>query len=225
MACPIVNGLAMKILEVLLWVAGVALLLAYFSGTAWGEHERQRGIAAFAQAREAGAQSTRAAPDRLATLALPSSTAAIHPVTIRAQAHPGHDEMPIAVLRIPRIALEVPIRQGTDEPVLSRGAGLVEGSPLPGTHGNVAIAAHRDSFFRGLREVAVGDLVELDAMDSTVVYRITDLSVVEPRDVHVLDEVGEPALTLVTCYPFQFVGRAPQRFIVRALVHVTPTST
>ena len=217
----------MKIVEGLLWITGIALLLAYATASAWGEHERVQGIAAFALARDPGMQSARLTPGPdAAESAWANPTAAVHPVTVRAQAQ-QHDrgELPIAVLRIPRIALEVPVRHGTQDPVLARGAGLVEGSPLPGTPGNVAIAAHRDSFFRGLRDVAVGDLVELDAMDRTLIYRITDLSIVEPRDVHVLDEIGEPALTLVTCYPFQFVGRAPQRFIVRAVVHATPTST
>ncbi len=217
----------MKIVEGLLWIAGVVLLLGYFSGSAWGEHERLRGVEAFTLARDIDAHTTRVASalDSAQDTAA-DHTAAIHPITTRARLQPARSaDLPIAVLRIPRIALEVPIRQGTQDPVLSRGAGLVEGSPLPGSPGNVAIAAHRDSFFRGLRDVAVGDLVELDALDRTLVYRITALAVVEPGDVHVLDEIGEPALTLVTCYPFQFVGSAPQRFIVRALALGPPTST
>ncbi len=217
----------MKIVEGSLWIAGVVLLLVYFSGSAWGEHERLRGIEAFALARDIGARPTPiAAALDSAQGAVADHTAAIPPTTTRARVQPASSaDSPIAVLRIPRIALEVPVRQGTQDPVLSRGAGLIEGSPMPGTPGNVAIAAHRDSFFRGLRDVAVGDLVELDALDRTLIYRITDLSVVAPGAVHVLDEIGQPALTLVTCYPFQFVGRAPQRFIVRALPLGTPTST
>lgn len=124
----------------------------------------------------------------------------------------------IAVLRIPGIKLEVPVGYGTDESVLRRGAGLVEGTAAPGTRGNVAIAGHRDTFFRGLENVAVGDLVELETFDRRLTYRIATLSVVEPTDVHVLADSGESELTLVTCYPFYFVGNAPQRFIVRAVV-------
>jgi sortase A len=87
---------------------------------------------------------------------------------------------------------------------------------LPGSAGNVSIAAHRDSFFRGLRDVAVGDMVELDSLEYKNLYRVTGTQVVEPTDVQVLADVGEPVLTLITCYPFHFVGKAPQRFIVRA---------
>jgi sortase A len=128
----------------------------------------------------------------------------------------------LAILRIPGIALEVPVNYGTDEWVLLRGAGLVEGTALPGSNGNVAIAAHRDTHFRGLKDLSLGDRIELAMLDSTQTYVVTDLSVVEPTDVHVLADTGEPVLTLVTCYPFYFVGHAPQRFIVRA-VAATPS--
>jgi sortase A len=101
--------------------------------------------------------------------------------------------------------------------VLLSGAGLVEGTGLPGSNGNVAIAAHRDTFFRGLKDLALGDHIQLVMLDRTQTYIVTDLSVVEPTDVHVLDDTGEPVLTLVTCYPFYFVGNAPKRFIVRAV--------
>jgi sortase A len=123
----------------------------------------------------------------------------------------------LAILRIPGIALEVPVTYGTDELVLLSGAGLVEGTGLPGSNGNVAIAAHRDTFFRGLKDLALGDHIQLVMLDRTQTYIVTDLSVVEPTDVHVLDDTGEPVLTLVTCYPFYFVGNAPKRFIVRAV--------
>lgn len=106
---------------------------------------------------------------------------------------------------------------GTDEGVLLRGAGLLEGTALPGSNGNVAIAAHRDTHFRALKDLSLGDHIELALPDRTQVYVVTDLWVVEPTDVHVLDDTGNSALTLVTCYPFYFVGNAPQRFIVRAV--------
>lgn len=122
----------------------------------------------------------------------------------------------LAVLRIPGIALEVPVRYSSKEATLRRGAGLIEGTAMPGTRGNIGIAAHRDTFFRGLKDIAQGDLIELDTPGDTQTYRVTGLSVVEPADVQVLADTGEPVLTLVTCYPFHFVGAAPQRFIVRA---------
>jgi sortase A len=128
------------------------------------------------------------------------------------------DDKAIAVLRIPRIALEVPVNAGTEAQVLARGAGLITGTAAPGTAGNVAIAAHRDSFFRGLKDLEIGDLVELDTQYSTWSYRVSALWVVDPDDVNVIADTSEPVLTLVTCYPFYFVGHAPQRFIVRATV-------
>jgi sortase A len=130
---------------------------------------------------------------------------------------PASADKVLAILRIPGIALEVPVNYGTDEWVLLRGAGLVEGSGMPGSNGNVAIAAHRDTHFRPLKDLALGDRIELVMLDRTLTYVVTDLSVVEPSDVHVLADTGEPVLTLVTCYPFYFVGHAPQRFIVRAV--------
>ncbi|MFN2300860.1 MAG: class D sortase [Gammaproteobacteria bacterium] len=123
---------------------------------------------------------------------------------------------PLAVLRIGSIALEVPVYDGTAEHNLYRGAGLVEGTALPGAQGNTGIAAHRDSFFRGLEDVAIGDLIELDTPGGRHAYRVTALTVVEPADIHVLADTGERVVTLVTCFPFYFVGSAPQRYIVRA---------
>jgi sortase A len=147
-------------------------------------------------------------------------------VHMRSQLVPGrHGEraadapgttMPAAVLRIDRIGLEVPVHPGTGEDVLVRGAGLIEGTAAPGSDGNVGIAAHRDRQFRRLGELVVGDRIRLESADRDRTYRVTRTSIVEPHEVGVLDPTSSPALTLVTCYPFRFVGAAPQRFIVRA---------
>jgi sortase A len=124
---------------------------------------------------------------------------------------------PLAVLRIPKIALEVAVLEGTSEWALNRGVGLIEDTPRPGTAGNAGIAGHRDGFFRGLKDVGVGDLIELETLTSVDRYRIERTWIVNPEDVSVLDPTTSPSLTLVTCYPFYFVGEAPQRFIVRAV--------
>ena len=124
----------------------------------------------------------------------------------------------LAVLRIPKIRLEVPVLNGTDDRTLDRAVGFIEGTAEPGTDGNMGIAGHRDGFFRGLKDIAAGDVIEVDTRQRTDVYRVERTWVVDPEDVSVLDPTSTPALTLVTCYPFYFVGAAPRRFIVRAVL-------
>jgi sortase A len=128
----------------------------------------------------------------------------------------AHFSPAVAVLRIPRIALEVPVLPGTDELTLNRAVGLIEGTALPGDDGNVGIAGHRDGFFRGLKDVRQGDTVEVATQEETLTYVIDGISVVDPNDVSVLASREQPSLTLVTCYPFYWVGSAPKRYIVKA---------
>jgi len=106
---------------------------------------------------------------------------------------------------------------GSDDHTLDRAVGYIEGTAPPGTNGNLGIAGHRDGFFRGLKDIAAGDLIEIDTMDGQDVYRVERTWVVNPDDVSVLDPTPTPALTLVTCYPFYFIGSAPLRYIVRAV--------
>ena len=125
---------------------------------------------------------------------------------------------PLAILRIPKIHLEVPVLEGTDDVVLNRAVGHIEDTARPGTAGNSGIAGHRDGFFRGLKDVLPGDSIELETAGATEVYRIERTWIVDPEDVTVLDPTPVRSLTLVTCYPFYFVGSAPRRFIVRAAI-------
>lgn len=205
----------MKQLETLLWTVGIALVLIFGATQAGGEILRQRDVSAFVQARQW--VETQEVP------ALTVSAAGREVVTKPATARTSSVDGVLAVLRIPGIELEVPVSYGTDEQVLRRGAGVIEGAAFPGSNGNVAIAAHRDTHFRGLKDLELGDVIELEMPDRTQAYIVTSLSVVEPTDVYVLAETGKPVLTLVTCYPFYFVGHAPQRFIVRAEAVGFPT--
>jgi len=123
---------------------------------------------------------------------------------------------PLAVLRIPRLRIEAPVLEGTDEIVLNRGLGHIEETAAPGADGNSGIAGHRDGFFRGLKDIVVGDVIELETLHGTDAYRVERTWIVNPEDVSVLDPTPTRSITLVTCYPFYFVGSAPQRFIVRA---------
>ncbi len=124
---------------------------------------------------------------------------------------------PLAVLKIPKIKLEVPVLDGTDEWTLNRGVGHIAGTALPGANGNLGIAGHRDGFFRGLKDIAPGDSLELDTPRGSQSYVVQDIRIVNPEDVWVLSGTPRPTITLVTCYPFYFVGSAPQRYIVRAV--------
>jgi len=130
---------------------------------------------------------------------------------------------PLAVLRIPRLRIEVPVLPGTDDRTLDRAVGYIEDTALPGADGNSGIAGHRDGFFRGLKDIAEGDVIELETARRKEVYRVERTWVVDPEDVSVLDPTPTRALTLVTCYPFYYIGPAPRRFIVRAVL-AGPTS-
>ncbi len=123
---------------------------------------------------------------------------------------------PVALLKIERLNLEAPVFAGTDRITLNRGIGVVEGSPMPGEAGNVALSAHRDSFFRSLKDIAVGDVIELQTLRGILNFQVSDISIVDPLDISVLDPADESILTLITCYPFYYVGFAPDRYIVRA---------
>lgn len=123
---------------------------------------------------------------------------------------------PLAVLRIPKIHLEVPVLEGTDDLTLNRGIGRIAGTAHLGENGNVGIAGHRDGFFRGLKDIQIGDRIDLEEPGRTVTYVVDQLQIVKPNEVSVLRRTSAPSLTLVTCYPFYFIGSAPKRFIVHA---------
>jgi sortase A len=203
-----------KIVEALAWAVAL-VFLAYaavgYIDRATGSRQALRSFedarASEARARPGTIDQTLWSPQRVAawqsTLALPRET-------------------PLAVLRIARIHLEVPVLEGTDEVTLNRAVGHIADTAAPGDDGNSGIAGHRDGFFRGLKDVGPGDTIELETRQGTETYRIERTWIVDPEDVSVLDPISAPALTLVTCYPFYFIGPAPQRFIVRAVRAGTP---
>jgi sortase A len=125
-------------------------------------------------------------------------------------------DMPLAILRIPKINLEVPVFDDTDDLTLNRGVGRILGTAQIGEAGNLGIAGHRDGFFRGLKDMGPGDWVEVIRPGEIDWYVISQLRVVNPNDVSVLATTDAPTLTLVTCFPFYYVGNAPQRYIVTA---------
>jgi sortase A len=126
------------------------------------------------------------------------------------------EDRPLAVLRIPKIHLEVPVYNDTDDLTLNRGVGRILGTAQVGEGGNLGIAGHRDGFFRGLKDVAPDDEIELVRTGTTERYAIKKIEIVNPEDVSVLSPTPAPSLTLVTCFPFYYVGSAPKRYIVHA---------
>ena len=122
----------------------------------------------------------------------------------------------IGRIAIPRLGLSVMIVEGVDRHVLRHSVGHIPGTAQPGQPGNVGISGHRDTFFRPLRNIRTDDLITLTTLVGEYRYRVVSTKVVSPSDIAVLDSDNNQILTLVTCYPFYFVGAAPDRFIVRA---------
>jgi sortase A len=123
---------------------------------------------------------------------------------------------PLAVLHIAKIGLEVPLLDGTDGLTLNHAVGRISGTARPGEPGNIGIAGHRDGFFRGLKDIGLGDTIALKAPQGTTTYAVDEIYIVSPSDASVLGPRPAPSLTLITCYPFYFIGSAPQRYVVHA---------
>jgi sortase A len=206
-ATPVSRRVTLQFAERLAWTAGIACLAVFGAVRGFGAWSAARDVAAFA----ASAQGTGAGPSR-------PDTSLWSPERIRAwQESQTRDAAVLAVLRIPKIKLTVPVLEGTDDSTLNRGVGHIEDTTGPGAVGNVGIAGHRDGFFRGLKDVAAGDALDMDVRGRTEHYRVEHIWIVEPEDVWVIDPTPGAAVTLVTCYPFYYIGAAPQRYIVRAV--------
>lgn len=195
-------------------MAGIALLSAYAVLRVSAERDRREGVQAFLALRHVALAQASAVAVRTADRGVDESLWSEG--RVQAYQRTRLEEVPQGVLRIPALALVVPIYSGTTPPELNRGAGHIPGTaPLDGA-GNAAIAGHRDGFFRALSRVRIGQTVYVETLSRTRRYRVTATKIVAPSDVSVLAPTARPSVTLVTCYPFYFVGPAPQRFIVRA---------
>lgn len=133
---------------------------------------------------------------------------------------------PLALLQIPKIHLQAPVFDGTDGLTLNHSVGRIAGTAKPGDVGNIGLAAHRDGFFRGLKDIQKGDEIDLKTHRGIDTYTVDQIQIVSPRDVSVLQDQGKQSLTLVTCYPFYFIGSAPKRYVVTAFLtqHATAGS-
>ncbi len=124
-------------------------------------------------------------------------------------------------IEIPRLGVSAVIRAGSDARTLRLAVGYIPGTALPGDRGNFGLAGHRDTFFRKLRDINPDDEIRIVSQDGVFTYFVQRTSIVMPQDVWVLDPTNDPTLTLVTCYPFNYIGSAPKRFIVRAALRTT----
>jgi sortase A len=127
-------------------------------------------------------------------------------------------------ISVPRLQLEAVVVQGDSADDLKRAVGHLSNSALPGEHGNVALAAHRDTFFRPLRDIRIGDEIKLKTREHNYGYVVESMEVVAPSDISVLQPSTGHDLTLLTCYPFHYIGPAPKRFVVFAR-EIKPTSS
>jgi sortase A len=180
-------------------------------------------------------ESSRVLPENDSSL--DSGTSTVEYVTVADQSMVGflqdvHSAIPasyssgeaIGVLRIASLGMEVPVLEGTDKITLNRGVGRIAGTALPGLGGNIGIAGHRDSFFRPLRKIRTGNEIELLTRSGKHIYRVDQIKVTDPKDISVLQPRQTPSLTLVTCYPFYYVGSAPKRYVVTASLDTTSST-
>jgi sortase A len=185
-------------LQIALFVCG-ALALGYVAFTLVSAHLYQK-----AAARRLQETAALPAPARPTETAPP-----VHP--------PVADGMPLGRFEIPRLKVDDVVIEGDNDEDLRLGIGHIPGTALPGRGGNVGIAGHRDTFFRPLRNIRTGDLITLTVSGTAYRYRVESTEVVAPERSDVLNPTPQPHLTLVTCFPFYYVGSAPKRFIVHAL--------
>jgi sortase A len=201
--------------EVLSYLAGVFFLGFFVVQIAQGEMQRRNGVADFTSLAQAGLvaipevsapDTSLWAPGRLVDYQS-SLTVEVPPV--------------LGVLAIPSVGLEVPVYPSDSELLMDRGSGVIDGMAYPHEAGNIGIAGHRDGYFRALKDVQPGDSLLLETLEGPKKFIIDATQIVEIDDLALLRDTREQTVTLVTCYPFYFVGHAPQRFIVTASLDVT----
>lgn len=206
------------------YLGGIALLAVFFVLRFDADSQREAGIAAFHQAAGSGATARQvrlaapaAAEGLTADIAAPNlelwadKRIREYEASLAVEAAP-----PLAVMSMDRLGIQVPVYDGADDFNLNRGVARIAGTAAVGAAGNLGVAGHRDGFFRGLKDVAVGDRIDLLTGQGNLAYTVASIEIVDPTDVQVLAPTDETTLTLVTCYPFYYVGHAPKRFIVKA---------
>ncbi len=232
-------------LETGLFLAGGLLLVAFFSIRGWSSFQSEAAISAFEEARASTVQPT----THTLIIETPEQEVAafefeVTPVDLSlTSTDPDYslwsekrideyrksllvnDDKPKALLSIDHLNIKVPVFNGTDDLNLNRGVGRILGTGRIDEVGNLGIAGHRDGFFRGLKDIQIGDTFELQTLTTTTQYTVTSITIVDPSDVSVLKPTEVPTITLVTCYPFYFIGSAPKRYIVKGEAGTTTVRT
>jgi len=206
-----------RVLANLLLVIGLGLLALYGLARIHGALSSRAAIEQFEQQKRANPTSTPAETAAEPKAAPPDFMSwSEKRVEAYKESLTQNSAAPLAILRIPAIRLEAPVLEGTDDVTLNRGIGRIAGTAQIGKDGNIGLAGHRDGFFRGLKAIKVGDELRLEGRNGTDTYVVDQIQIVKPTDVHVLQSGSKPSLTLVTCYPFYYIGSAPERYIVHA---------
>jgi len=229
----------MRVLERLLWISGTVLLSIFIGHLTLGELQRAHAVAAF-KSQQAVPMTVAAVPvsaPSITTAGLAPVNASGEVASFEVAAEPPDKSLwssgriasyaksleadtseVIGLFSIPRLDLEVPLYDKASDLHMDRGIARIEGTSQPGAAGNMGIAGHRDGYFRVLKDIKFGDELIVTSVNGPQTYRVEQLMIVDPSSVDVLDQTKETAITLVTCYPFYFVGHAPERFIVRAVL-------
>lgn len=202
-----------------LYLGGAILIAVFFYIRTDSDRQRAEGIEAFQQAVELQVQveDNDTGENILATVAAPDlelwaeKRIGQYQESLKVEADP-----PIGIMSIDKLGIQVPVYNGTDDFNLNRGVGRIKGTAQIDVSGNLGIAGHRDGFFRGLKDITIGDEIELQTTRGLLTYAVSSITIVDPSDVSVLANTEEKTITLVTCYPFYYVGHAPQRYIVKA---------
>jgi sortase A len=208
-------------LELALYAGGIALLAVFFHVRGESERMREEGLRAFEQIRSTEdalpAERSHGNGEREEGYWIPNQ-ADWSDQRIRAyqESRAVQADPPLAVLSIDKLGIAVPVYNGTDEFNLTRGVGRIKGTAWIDGEGNLGIAGHRDGFFRPLKDIVMGDTIQIQTAKGLVRYTVSSITITDPSDVSVLSPSKEKTITLVTCYPFYYVGHAPKRYIVKA---------
>ena len=203
----------LRFLESGFLVTGLLLLTIFILARFWGDYQSKSDIRVFEQAVAA-----ESAPAKVEYGHSPEPDYSLWSSKRIDDYHISktqRDDAPLVILSIDKLDLKVPVYNGTDEINLNRGAGRIKGTARVGSPGNLGIAAHRDGFFRGLKDIEIGDSIDMLTEQGETEFVVSSITIVDPADISVLAPTDASTITLVTCYPFYFVGHAPKRYIVK----------